>query len=258
MGIFSKLKKTGLSIIENPTNLRNYADLGLQVGTYGQVDTHGVNTSGVVGGKDINISDALLGKKSKTINPDAIADQIRATQSKGIGELNTVLDTGGGGDIVRQGAAQATKSVLTNAQDARRNAQTIMARSGLKGSSLELASNRSIDQATGSQLASINAQLPGQIRNQAIQDAQTRINVGGVNQQGMNFNTIEGSRSGGLLGMAAQIAPMAGSVGQLMSGYSALNRENRLSGITTPNPGQTPTTSGGINSSSYNPNKYTF
>jgi len=227
MGYFSKITNTVKGIAKNPIKLQNYADLALQTVTGGQVDTRGINTSGIVGGKDISLGDALLGKKAADINPDAIADQIRATQGKGITELNSALDAGGGGDIVRQQAEQAKKSVLTSAQDARRNTQMMMARSGLKGSSLGLAANRSIDQDTGRDLASINAQIPRQVRNQQIQDAQTRINVGGVNQAGMNFNTIEGQRSGGALAIAGQLAPMAGSIGQIMSGSAALKRANQ-------------------------------
>lgn len=221
MGIFSKIKKTASGIIKNPANLRNYADLAIQTATAGQADTKGINTSGWVGGKDINIGDALLGKKAKDINPDDIANQIRATQTKGIGELNAALDGNSGENTVRLQNAQAQKGILTSAQDARRNAQKVMAQSGLKGTSLGLASNRSIDQAAGKDLASINAQLPGQIRNQQIQDAQTRISVGGVNQNGMNFNTIQGSRSGGILGIASALAPVAGAVAGGMYGGPA-------------------------------------
>lgn len=227
MGFFSRIKKTVKGIAKNPTNLRNYGDLAAQTVTAGQVDTHGFNNplTGKSGG---SIDDLLLGKKSKDINPDDIANQIRATQSKGLGELNAALDAGGGGDIARQQNALQQQSVLTSAQDARRNAQATMARQGLKGTSLGLATNRTIDQSTGQQIAGINAALPGQIRDQQLQDAQTRIGAGNINQNGMNFNTIQGSRSGGLLGYASQLAPLAGGIGQVMGGVGALKAASSM------------------------------
>lgn len=224
MGVFSKVSKTFKAIAKNPTNIRNYADAAAQSLTFGQLDTNGLNTSAFVGGKDVGagmLGDALLGKKSKTINPDDIAGQIRATQSQGLNELNSALNNGSGGDIARQQNAQEQKGILTTAQDARRNAQRSMAQAGLKGTSLGLGLNRSIDQSAGRDLASVNAQLPGQIRNQAINDAQTRIGAGNVNQNGMNFNKIEGSRSGGLLGIAGALAPIAGTVAGAMYGGPA-------------------------------------
>lgn len=229
MGVLSRLKKTAKGIVSKPTDWRNYADLGIQTVTGGQVDTRGVNnplTGKSVGG----IEDLLMGKKAADINPDAIADQIRATQSQGIGELNAALDSTSGEALVNQQAALAKKGVLAGAQDARRNAQRSMAQHGILNSSLGLAANRAIDKDVSSQTNAINAALPGQIRQQKLQDAQTRIDVGGVNQNGMNFNTIEGARSGGILGYASQLAPMAGSIGQLMSGSAALSREKRLGG----------------------------
>jgi hypothetical protein len=172
---------------------------------------------GAVLGKD-GLNDLLMGKKSKDIKPDAIANEIRATQSMGLKELNNALNNTNGADVVRQGAAQNVKGVLSAAQDARRNAQKLMAQRGLQGSSLGLSSQRSIDQQSGRDIASINAQIPGQIRNQQIQDATTRINAGGINTNGMNFNKIEGSRSGGLLGYASALAPLAGTIGGAMAG----------------------------------------
>lgn len=203
MGIFSKIKKTVSGIAKNPTNFKNYADLGLQTVTMGQVDTNGVNGMG-------SFDDILLGKKSKDIQPDQVANMIRASQMKGIGELNSALDTPSE-NIVREQAAQEKKGLLSSAQDARRNAQTLMARNGLKGSSLSLATDRSILQNTAKGTASIDAQLPGMIRNQKLKDATTRIGAGNVNQNGMNFNTIEGSRSGGALGIASALAPLLGA-----------------------------------------------
>lgn len=167
------------------------------------------------------LKDTLLGKKSKDIKPDDIATQIRKTQEKGLGELNSALDSQTGADTARLGAAQESKGILSAAQDARRNAQRSMAQAGLKGTSLGLGLNRSIDQAAGRDLASVNAQLPGQIRNQQINDAQTRISAGNINQNGMNFNTIEGSRSGGVLGIASALAPMAGTIAGGIAGGPA-------------------------------------
>jgi hypothetical protein len=254
MGVFSKVTKTVKNIAKNPTNVRNYADAAMQAVTLGQVDTNGINTSAVKGGKDVNFKDLLLGKKAKDINPDDIANQIRATQTQGLGELNSALDTPSE-NVVREANQRQVNSVLTSAQDARRNAQASMARTGLKGSSLGLATNRSIDQQTGRDVSSINAALPGQIRDQQIQDATTRIGAGGINQNGMNFNTIQGARSGGLLGYASQLAPLAGSIGQLMGGMGALNAAKGAASGVQANPN---VTTGGINSPAYNPNKYQF
>lgn len=165
------------------------------------------------------LKDVFLGKKAKDIKPDSIANQIRATQTKGLGELNKTLDTTSGADTVRLQAAQAEKSVLSSAQDARRNAQRSMAQNGLMGSSLGLSSQRTIDQTAGNEVASIKAGIPGQIREAQLQDATTRINAGGINQNGMNFNTIEGQRSGGIMGIAGALAPMVGSLaGGMMGG----------------------------------------
>jgi hypothetical protein len=210
MGIFSKITKSAKGIVKNPTDLKSWADFGIAGATAGQIDTDGVNLS-AFGGKDISIKDLMMGKKAKDINPDDIANQIRATQSKGLTELNSALDTPSA-DIVRAGADSAKKSILSSAQDARIRAQGLMVRTGLKGSSLGLASNRSIDQATGNDIANVNAALPGQIRDQKIKDAMTRANAGGINQNGINFNTIEGQRSGGVLGYASALAPLAGTV----------------------------------------------
>lgn len=225
-GVFDKVKKSFKNITKNPLDARSYLDLGVQSLTLGQVDTRGIN-----GSMGEGLTDTLLGKKAKTINPDQIADQIRATQSKGLGELNSALDMGGGGDIARQQNAQEQRGILTAAQDARRNAQRIMAQSGLKGTSLGLASQRSIDQTAGRDLASVNAQLPGQIRNQAIQDAQTRIGAGNVNQNGVNFNTIEGSRSGGLLGIAQALAPLAGQAAGAYKDYQTGGLASKRAGM---------------------------
>lgn len=231
MGAFDKIKSTYKKLKSNPTNFRNYADLGLETLTLGQVDTNGVNGVG-------SFKDALLGEKAADIAPDAIADKIRATQSRGITELNSALDTPADG-IVTQQAELAKKSILTKAQDARRNAQRFMASKGLGASSLGLAADRSINREVADQTNAIDASLPGQIRDQKLKDAATRIGVGGVNQNGMNFNTIQGQREGGLLGYASALAPMAGSVGQLMQGQAAMNMANSYQPGGVKKPGQT-------------------
>lgn len=249
MGLFDKLKKS----VKSSSGLVGLATGGAS-GLF-----NGASIDALSGGKSSKMinkavpgfNDLLLGKKAKDINPDDIANQIRATQSKGLGELNSALDAQGGAEgIARLGNAQAQKGILSSAQDARRNAQMSMARQGLKGTSLGLGLNRSIDQSTGRDIASLNAQLPGQIRNQQLQDAQTRIGAGNINQSGMNFNKIEGSRSGGLLGIASVLAPMAGTVagamaggpagaaagGQMGSGLSqALNQQQNPQGAYNPN-----------------------
>ena len=215
MSFWKKVNKT-LGIGKNNDALRVGAG----------IMTMGASELATKEGRD-GLKDVFMGKKAKDINPDAIADQIRATQSKGLTELNSTLDNSSGENMARLQNAQQAKGVLSSAQDARRNAQKMMAQSGLQGSSLGLSSQRSIDQQAGSELASIGAQLPGQIRNQQLQDATTRINAGGINQNGMNFNTIEGQRSGGILGIAGSLAPMAGSIGQAMGGYAALKKSGQ-------------------------------
>lgn len=211
MGLFDKVKKTFSGITKNPTNLRNYADLGVQSLTFGQADSKGINGIG-------SFSDVLLGKKAKDINPDPVSNMIRATQMKGIGELNSALDTPAD-QIVNRQVEQEKKGVLTSAQDARRNAQRTIAQRGLQNSSLGLGVNRSIDQAAGKDIASINAGKEGLIRNQKIQDASTRIGVGGINQAGINHNTIQGQRSGGVLGIASALAPLLGSAAGAYKDY---------------------------------------
>jgi hypothetical protein len=215
MGFWKKFNKT-VGLGENNDLGRGFAAAA----------TLGVSELATKQGRD-GISDVFLGKKAKDINPDAIANQIRATQSKGLGELNSALDKSNAENVVGLQSAQQVKGVLSSAQDARRNAQRLMAQQGLKGSSLGFSSQRSIDQQTGNEVASIQAQLPGQIRNQQLQDAKTRIQAGGIDQNGINFNTIQGERSGGILGIASSLAPIAGSVGQAMGGYAALKRSGQ-------------------------------
>jgi hypothetical protein len=171
------------------------------------------------------LTDLFLGKKSK---PDAITKDMRAAQTQGVnaskqgfGELNAALDNNNAESVVKQSAFQEQRSVLTAAQDARRKAQQMMAQRGLQGSSLGLAANRSIENDASEKVASINAQVPNAIRALQINDAQTRMNAGNglFNQlggtQGMNFNS---SRSGGVLGIASSLAPLAGTVAGTMTG----------------------------------------
>lgn len=199
-----KISKTVSGIAKNPTNWKNYANLGLQTVTGGQVDMDGVN------GMDGGFSDLLLGKKAKDIKPDDVSKVIRASQVKGLGELNSALDAVNPEAAVNNQVATEKKGILTSAQDARRNAQQMMARTGMKNSSLGLATNRSIDMNAGKDVASLNASIPSRITDQRIKNASTRIGVGNVNQNGINHNTIQGQRSGGVMGIAAALAPLAG------------------------------------------------
>jgi hypothetical protein len=205
MGFFSKVN-SALGIGKNNDALRIGA--GLMTGGMSEIATGGAK-------------DLLMGKKAKDIKPDSIANQIRATQGQGLKELNNTLNKTSGENIARVQSAQAEKGVMSAAQDARRNAQKLMAQRGLQGSSMGLSSQRSIDQQSGNDIANIQAQLPGQIRNQQLQDAQTRIQAGGINQNGMNFNTIQGQRSGGILGIAGSLAPLAGTIAGAMAGGPA-------------------------------------
>tara|TARA_R110000868_G_scaffold87034_5_gene243670 strand:+ start:8948 stop:9709 length:762 start_codon:yes stop_codon:yes gene_type:complete len=184
----------------------------------------GMVTGGLLGGSGANVKDFLLGKKKGGFSADEIAGEIRRVQGKGIltaekglEKLNKELETDGG-DIVRQQIAQQQKGVLTSAQDARRRAQQLMAQRGLKNTSLGLASDRSITQQAGSENASLQSQIPGLVRQQNLADANmlqqagqgTFGNLGGT--AGIRFQGQEGSRSGGLLGVASALAPAAGAI----------------------------------------------
>lgn len=226
MGLWNKIKKSAKSS-SGIAGLLTGGGGGLVTG--GSLDMFSKGKTSKMINSAIPGMDDILGKKAKDINPDDIANSIRATQMKGIGELNSALDGTSSADIVTQGAEQAKKGILTSAQDARRNAQQSMAQQGLKGTSLGLGLNRSINQSTGDSIANVNAQIPGQIRNQSIQDAQTRIGVGGVNQNGMNFNTIQGQREGGLLGFASAIAPLAGQAAGAYKDYQTGSLASRRS-----------------------------
>lgn len=167
----------------------------------------GSKVGGVVEGG--SLEDLLYGKKTKS-KADPVADLVKAGQVKGIRELNSALDSTNSEQIVNQQADAAKKGVLASAEDARRNAQTIMARRGLQNSSLGLAQNRTIDQNTGNQIAEVNAKLPGALRDQKLSDAQMRISQGGLGPSNpIQWNPVTG-RGGGLLDLAGKIAPIAG------------------------------------------------
>lgn len=200
MGFWKKVNKT-LGLGEN----NDLARIGAGIMTGGLSE---VATMGEGGG----LSNLLLGKKAKDIKPDDIANQIRATQTKGINELNAALDNKNSEQIVKEQVTREKAGVLTAAQDARRNAQRMMAQRGLQNSSLGLNQERSITQDTTKALGTIDARIPGAVRDQQLKDAHTRIGVGNINQNGINFHTIEGQRSGGLLGIASALAPVAGTV----------------------------------------------
>lgn len=214
MGIFDKFKKSVSKIGKNPFDAKNYLDLGLQTVTAGQVDTDGINGMG-------SWEDSLFGKKEGGVKADPIAKMIKATQAKGLSELNSALNTSGA-DIVKTQAESTKKGVLTAAQDARRNAQERMARTGLKNTSLSTALNRSLDTATTKDINTINAGIPGAIREQQIQDANTRINAGGLANAGnIIHRSTPGQRSGGILGIASALAPLAGTAIGAMAGGPA-------------------------------------
>jgi hypothetical protein len=194
--------------------------IGLALGTGGGSEIANVVSGGKIYSGKSSLTDTLLGKKAKTISPDAITNEIRNTQSMGIKELNNALNKPSE-NIVREQVTREKAGVVSGAMDARRNAQRMMAQTGLKNSSIGLALNRSIDQSAAKDMGTIDARIPGAIRNQEIQDATTRIGVGGINTGGMNFNKIEGSRSGGLLGYASALAPLAGTIGGAMMGNPA-------------------------------------
>ena len=179
----------------------------------------------------MGLMDSLLGSKSKA---DAIVGDLNAAKREGLktsknalGSLNSALSTDPSRMVTKQ-AYDQTKGVLTAAQDARRNAQKLMAQRGLQGSSLGLASQRSIDQQAGQQVGSIQASLPGMIRDQQVNDAQTRMQAGSGlfntagGTQGINYG---GERSGGILGIASAVAPMAGMAGGLFMQNKATNQQ---------------------------------
>lgn len=207
----SKIKKIGKSIggvagkVVDPLNL-----------TKGKA-------SALFGGA--GLEDLLMGKKTGGISKDAIAGQIRGAQAQGIatattglGALNKALDAKGGEQVVREGFARQQQGLVTAAQDARRKAQQLIAQRGLGSSSLGLRAERSAQQQLGQQNAALQAQMPGAIRNQLLQDAQTRMQAGSGlfgslgGTTGIRFQSQPGQRSGGLLGTAAALAPLAGTI----------------------------------------------
>jgi hypothetical protein len=198
-------------------DISGVTDLGLQSITAGQVSTSGLG-DGEIGGL-LNPKSAKVGGSSA----DAIAGMIRETQAKGLNDLNNALNTPAD-QIIREQAARQSKGVLSAAQDARRRAQTLMAQRGLKNSSLGLASDRSITQNLGEQQAQIQASIPGQIRNQAINDANTRINAGGLGTTaGIQWKDVAPTKQAGtgLLDIASGFAPLAGSIAGGMFGGPA-------------------------------------
>jgi hypothetical protein len=220
---FSKFTDSAKNVVKNPLNPRNYLDLGLATVTGGQVDTHGVNGIG-------SFEDVMYGKKTK-VNPDQVADMVKAGQIKGVGELNHALDTPSE-NIVRQQADQAKTGIIASAQDARRNVQRMMAAHGLANSSLGLAQNRSIDMDAGKQIAGVDAALPGQIRDQQIQDANTRISQGGLGPSNpIQWNTVT-NRGGGMLDLAGKIAPLVGSYYGMQNLGAQTNYLNSMAGRT--------------------------
>lgn len=172
--------------------------------------TLGGAVTSALGGK--GLTDMLLGKKGGAIRPDEIAGQIRATQSQGLGDLNKALSTPAD-QVVREQFARQQQGMISAAADARRNAQQLMAQRGLQNSSLGIRAARGATQQLGEQSAALDAQLPGAIRQQAIQDAQTRMNAANaLAGTGVRFQGQAARRSGGLLGIASSLAPLAGTV----------------------------------------------
>lgn len=207
----------------------------------------GLATGGIselAGGPD-GLKNILLGKKRGGFSADAIGGQIRAAQAqgiasaqKGLGELNTALDKDVSGAI-QGAAAREQKTVITAAQDARRRAQQMIAQRGLQGSSLGLSQDRSITQNLGEQSAAIQGSIPERIRQMQLQNASARLSAGqglfgGLGgSSGIRFQGQAGSRSGGVLGFASALAPIAGTIaGGAFGGPAGANIGGQLgSGI---------------------------
>jgi len=199
-------------------------------------------------------SDLLLGKKQGGFSADAIANQIRAAQAqgiasaqKGLGSLNQALDSTNADQLIRAQAAKQQSGLVSAAQEARRSAQALMARRGLANTSLGFRAERGATQDLARQSSALQAGLPAAIREQQLADAQLRMqagsglfgNLGGA--QGIRFQGQPGQRSGGLLGFASAIAPLAGTVagasmggpagaavgGQAGQGFSSLFRSKQ-------------------------------
>lgn len=234
------------------TQGNNYGDSLKDIYTLGAASDKGKGPLGGMGG--------LNGKKQPDIKPDDIATSIRKMQERGALELGQALDTPAD-QVIGEGIERQKKGILSSAQDARRNAQRLMAQRGLAGSSLGLAQNREIDQQAGENIANLNAQAPGMIRDQRIKDAQTRIQVGGIGTgAGINYNTIEGQKSGGMLAMAGALAPLAGTViGGIYGGPVGAAAGNQvgqgIGGMMQPKPQPSQEILG---SNNYSPNKYSM
>jgi hypothetical protein len=103
----------------------------------------------------------------------------------------------------------------------------MMAQRGLKNTSLGLSSDRSLTQEAGKQMGSIQSQysnIPLIQRQQRLAEAQMlqqagQGTFGGLGgSAGVRFHGQEGSRSGGLLGIASALAPAAGAIAGGMFG----------------------------------------
>lgn len=213
----------------------------------------GISTGGLSelgGGGTDGLKNLLLGKKTGGFSADAIAGQIRDAQAqgiqsskKGLGELNAALDKDGGEIVaggIRKSIADEKKGILSAAQDARRRAQQSIAQRGLQGSSLGLSQDRSITQQAGQGLATAQSRMgliPAAQREQQIRDAQLRQQAGqglfgGLGgTAGVRFQGQEGSRSGGALGYASALAPLAGTImGGAMGGPMGAQAGGQMGG----------------------------
>lgn len=187
--------------------------------------------------------------KKTTVQQDietGLKEGVKTTQT-GASDLNRILDTDSSQGVQFQ-ANQEKAGVLSAAQDARRNAQRSMAQQGLKGSSLGLSSQRSIDQDAGNRIASINAATPMAIRNQQIKDAQTRMSAG----TGL-FNTMGGRGSvqapqqeSTMMQNVAALAPIAGTViGGIYGGPAGAAAGGAVGGAINNQYGKKPDAAGG-------------
>lgn len=97
--------------------------------------------------------------------------------------------------------------------------------------------------------------MPALIRDQSIQDAKTRIAAGGLANAGnIQFQDVEGRRSGGILGIASSLAPLVGTIGGAMAGGPAgAAVGGQLGGSIGSSLAPTPAQQG-----AYNPNKYSM
>lgn len=119
MGLFSKLK----------SKFNSAAGLGKNNELFDYIG--GGGTALLAKAEKGGLTDAFLGKKEGGRKADSIAGQLKATQGQGLKELNNALNTDASSIVGQQVEAQK-QGVLTSAQDARRNAQKMMAQQGLK------------------------------------------------------------------------------------------------------------------------------